>query len=144
MFSHSPSAQTLANAALCDKLTSRHPTPWLLSASGAPAALTRGNPEERRLSIMRDYELLCIVHSDLDENALGEVVKRINGWITDNGGTVVKTDIWGKRQLAYPIRKQKQGQYVLFQVNMAPSTGAILERNLRFQEPVLRFLLSVK
>ena len=93
---------------------------------------------------MRDYELLCVVHADLDENALGEMVKRINGWITDNGGTVVKTDIWGKRQLAYPIRKQKQGQYVLFQVNMAPSAGAILERNLRFQEPVLRFLLSVK
>jgi len=93
---------------------------------------------------MRDYELMCIVHPDLDENALGEVIKRISGWITDNGGAINKTDIWGKRQLAYPIRKQKQGQYVLFQVNMAPTTGAILERNLRIQEPVLRFLLSVK
>jgi small subunit ribosomal protein S6 len=93
---------------------------------------------------MRDYELMCVVHPDLDENALSEMVKRISGWVTDNGGTVVKADVWGKRQLAYPIRKQKQGQYVLFQVNMAPSTGAILARNLRFQEPVLRFLLSVK
>jgi small subunit ribosomal protein S6 len=93
---------------------------------------------------MRDYELMCIVHPDLDENAFSEVVKRISAWITDNGGTVVKTDVWGKRQLAYPIRKQKQGQYVLFQLNMAPTTGAILERNLRIQEPVLRFLLSVK
>jgi small subunit ribosomal protein S6 len=93
---------------------------------------------------MRDYELMCIVHPDLDETALSEVVKRISGWVTDNGGAVVKTDVWGKRQLAYPIRKQKQGQYVLFQLNLAPNTGAILERNLRIQEPVLRFLLSVK
>jgi small subunit ribosomal protein S6 len=93
---------------------------------------------------MRDYELMCVVHPDLDENSLGEMVKRISGWVTDNGGTVVKTDVWGKRQLAYPIRKQKQGQYVLFQVNMAPKTGAVLERNLRFQEQILRFLLSVK
>ena len=93
---------------------------------------------------MRDYELMCIVHPDLDESALGEVIKRISGWITDNGGAINKTDIWGKRQLAYPIRKQKQGQYVLFQVNMTPKTGAVLERNLRIQEPVLRFLLSVK
>ncbi|OGO37984.1 MAG: 30S ribosomal protein S6 [Chloroflexi bacterium RBG_16_57_11] len=93
---------------------------------------------------MREYELMCVVHPDLDENALSEMVKRISGWVTDNGGTVLKADVWGKRQLAYPIRKQKQGQYVLFQVNMAPSTGAILERNLRFQEPILRFLLSVK
>jgi small subunit ribosomal protein S6 len=93
---------------------------------------------------MRDYELMCIVHPDLDESALADMVKRISGWITDAGGAVVKTDVWGKRQLAYPIRKQKQGQYVLFQVNMDPKTGALLERNLRIQEPVLRFLLSVK
>jgi small subunit ribosomal protein S6 len=117
---------------------------WLLSAPGTPTAFTRGNPEERRHSIMRDYELMCIVHPDLDENAFGEMVKRISGWVTDNGGTVVKTDVWGKRPLAYPIRKQKQGQYVVFQLNMSPSTGAILERNMRFQEQILRFLLSVK
>jgi small subunit ribosomal protein S6 len=93
---------------------------------------------------MREYELMCIVHPDLDETAFGEIVMRISGWITDNGGVIIKTDVWGKRPLAYPIRKQKQGQYVLFQVNMAPSTGAILERNLRIQESVLRYLLSVK
>ena len=93
---------------------------------------------------MRTYELVFIVHPDLDENAFNDLVKKVQGWVVDGGGEVSKTDLWGKRRMAYPIRKQKQGQYMLFQVNMAPNTGAILERNLRFQEPILRFLLSAK
>lgn len=93
---------------------------------------------------MRDYELMCVVHADLDETALNEVVQRISSWISDGGGTIVKTELWGKRKLAYPIRKQSQGQYVLFQLTMAPKFGITLERNLRLQEPVLRFMLSAK
>jgi small subunit ribosomal protein S6 len=93
---------------------------------------------------MREYELMYVVHPDLDETALNDIIKRVSGWITDGGGTVDKTDVWGKRPLAYPIRKQAQGQYVLMHVNMDPKLGVSLERNLRFQEPVLRFLLSAK
>jgi len=93
---------------------------------------------------MREYELMCVVHPDLDENALNDVLKRISTWVSDGGGSVVKTEVWGKRQLAYPIRKLTQGQYVLMHLNMAPKFGVTLERNLRFQEPVLRFLLSAK
>jgi small subunit ribosomal protein S6 len=93
---------------------------------------------------MREYELMCVVHPDLDETALNDIIKRVSGWVTDGGGTVDKTDVWGKRPLAYAIRKQAQGQYVLMHLNMDPKLGATLERNLRFQEPVLRFLLSAK
>jgi small subunit ribosomal protein S6 len=93
---------------------------------------------------MREYELMFVVHPDLDETALNDVVTRISSWVTDGGGSVVKTDLWGKRPLAYPVRKQAQGQYVLMQLNLNPTFGATLERNLRFQEPVLRFMLSVK
>lgn len=93
---------------------------------------------------MREYELMCVVHPDLDENALNDVVKRISTWVTDDGGAVVKTEMWGKRPLAYAIRKQAHGQYVLMHLNMDPTRGVNLERNLRFQEPVMRFLLSAK
>jgi small subunit ribosomal protein S6 len=93
---------------------------------------------------MREYELMYVVHPDLDETALNDVIKRISAWITDGGGTVDKTDVWGKRPLAYAIRKQAHGQYVLMQVNMDPKFGVTLERNLRLQEPVMRFLLSAK
>ena len=92
---------------------------------------------------MRDYELIFIVHPDLEETATNEVVERIQGWITEADGTINKVDPWGKRRLAYPIRKQNEGQYFLFNTHIAPSFVSELERNLRFLEPVIRFLISV-
>lgn len=91
---------------------------------------------------MRNYELVFIIHPDLDETSTTDTVEKVSGWITESGGTVTKVDMWGKRQLAYPIRKQKDGQYVLIQAQIDPSFGSELERNLRFQEPVMRFLLT--
>jgi len=91
---------------------------------------------------MREYELIFIVHPDLDETATNEVVERVKSWITEAGGTINKVTPWGKRKLAYPIRKQNDGQYFFFQVEMAPSFIAEMERNLRFQEPVMRFLIT--
>ena len=90
---------------------------------------------------MREYELVFIVHPDLDDTALKDVVEKVSGWITEGGGIVSKVDLWGKRKLAYSIRKQKEGQYVMFNTQMEPTFGATLERNLRFLEPVMRFLL---
>ncbi len=92
---------------------------------------------------MREYELVFIIHPDLDENATNEVVDRVKGWITEAGGTIEKIDPWGKRKLAYPIRKQNEGQYFLVKIHMTPSSVAVLERNLRFVEPVMRFLITV-
>lgn len=93
---------------------------------------------------MREYELIFIVHPDQDENAFKEVIEKVKGWITDAGGQVAKTDLWGKRKLAYPIRKQAEGQYVFMNVKMTPAFSSELERNLRFLEPVMRFLIAVK
>lgn len=91
---------------------------------------------------MRDYELIFIVHPDLDETAVNELVTKVQGWMTDAGGTVTQVDLWGKRKLAYTIRKQKDGQYVLIRAQLKPETCTVIERNLRLTEPVLRFLLS--
>ena len=91
---------------------------------------------------MRDYELVFIVRPDLDDNAFKEVVERVRTWITEAGGAVSKVDLWGKRKLAYAIRKQKEGQYVLMKTQMAPAFSATHERNLRFLEPVMRFLIT--
>ncbi len=92
---------------------------------------------------MRDYELLVVTQPDLDEAALGEVNAKIEGWINEAGGTIKKTDAWGKRRLAYEIRKQRDGVYVLFQVTMPPSYTSELERNLRFVETVMRHMITV-
>ena len=91
---------------------------------------------------MRDYELIFIVHPDLEETATNEVVDRVKEWITEAGGTVDKVDPWGKRKLAYPIRKQNDGQYFLMLVKMAPTFVSEMERNLRFLEPVIRFMIT--
>jgi small subunit ribosomal protein S6 len=91
---------------------------------------------------MRNYELLFIVHPDLDENSLTGVVDKVKAWITDAGGSVSKVDLWGRRRLAYAIRKQREGQYVLVQAQMEPKFGAELDRNLRFLEPVMRYSIT--
>jgi len=91
---------------------------------------------------MRNYEVVFIVNPDLDETALNSLVERVKAWITDAGGTVAKVDLWGRRRMAYIIRKQREGQYVLVQAQLAPSFTAELERNLRFLEPVMRFLIT--
>jgi small subunit ribosomal protein S6 len=91
---------------------------------------------------MRNYEVVFIVNPELDETALNGLVDRVKAWITDAGGTVAKVDLWGRRRMAYLIRKQREGQYVLVEAQMAPSFTAELERNLRFLEPVMRFLIT--
>ena len=92
---------------------------------------------------MRDYEVVFIVHPDLDESSFNEVVKRVTEWITEaDGGTVSKVDLWGKRELAYPISQKNEGQYVLLETQMAPSFCVTLERNMRYQESIMRFLVA--
>ncbi len=93
---------------------------------------------------MREYEMVFIVRSDLDEEAFNEVVEKVKGWISEPGGQVTKVDLWGKRRLAYPIRKQVDGQYVLMNMKMSPAINSELERNLRFLEPVIRYLILTK
>ncbi len=93
---------------------------------------------------MRSYEVVLIVNPELDENALKGVTDRVQSWITDSGGSVDRVDQWGKRRMAYPIRKQREGQYVYFEAQFAPSYSAELERNLRFLEPVMRFSVISK
>ena len=91
---------------------------------------------------MRDYEVVLIIHPDLEEAAFGEITEQVSSWITESGGTVSKTDIWGKRQLAYPIQKLNEGQYVLLESQMDPTFCTTLERNMRFVEPILRFMVT--
>jgi small subunit ribosomal protein S6 len=91
---------------------------------------------------MREYEIVFIAHPDLEESALNDVAEKVKGWVTEAGGTILKADFWGRRRLAYAIRKQKEGQYILLKVQLAPTSVAAIERNLRFQEPVLRFVIS--
>lgn len=90
---------------------------------------------------MRKYELVCIVQPDLDETAFKGAVERVQGWVTETGGSVDKVEVWGRRRLSYPIRKQRDGQYVLMNISLDPKSASGLERNIRYLETVLRHLL---
>jgi len=92
---------------------------------------------------MRNYELVCILQPDLDETAFNEAIEKIKSWISDAAGAVEKVDAWGKRKLAYLIRKQSEGQYVLFKIALPAEATKELERNIRFLEPVMRHMLIV-
>lgn len=92
---------------------------------------------------MNTYELVCIIHPDLDDNAFKGIIEKVSGWVSEAGGNVDKVEPWGRRRMAYSIRKQREGQYVLFNISMLPSAAAGLEKNISFQESVLRSMLIV-
>lgn len=91
---------------------------------------------------MRHYEIIYIAHPELDEAAFKELNERVAGWITDAGGTLTKANIWGKKQLAYPIRKKIEGNYVYLEADLNPEICATVERNFNLVESVLRFLIT--
>jgi len=88
---------------------------------------------------VRQYEVIFIVHPDLDDDALNEVIDRVSSWISDEDGEITNTELWGKRKLAYPIRKQPEGIYVVMQTKMTMTADSQLERNLSYLEPVMRY-----
>ena len=91
---------------------------------------------------MCHYELVCIVHPDLDEAAFTGVIEKVKGWVTDTSGTVDKVEIWGRRRMAYAIKKHREGQYVLFNLSLEPTATAAMDQNLRFLEPVIRYMIT--
>jgi small subunit ribosomal protein S6 len=90
---------------------------------------------------VRSYELIFIVHPELEGDALTAVTERVTGLVERNGGKVTQIEPWGPRRLAYPIRKQWEGQYVLLRLELESRGVAGLERDLRLVEPVLRHLI---
>ncbi len=93
---------------------------------------------------MRDYEVLYIVRSDLDDDKVQDIVKRVNSLIGRSGGSTEQTSLWGKRKLAYEVKHQKEGSYVLQDFKVEPDRLPELEAGLKITEEVLRPLIVRK
>ena len=93
---------------------------------------------------MRDYEVLYIVRADLDDDKVQDAVKRVNTLIERSGGTIERTNLWGKRKLAYEVKHQKEGSYVLQDFKLDPDRVPELEAALKITEEVLRHLIVRK
>jgi len=93
---------------------------------------------------LRDYEVLYIVRADLDDDKIQDAVKRVNTLIERSGGTPDGTNLWGKRKLAYDVKHQKEGSYVLQDFHLDPDRVPELEASLKITEEVLRHLIVRK
>ena len=93
---------------------------------------------------MRQYELILIIQPDLDEEATNSVIDRVKTLITENSGEILKTDLWGSKQLAYEIQDFRDGYYVYMEVEFSPEFGTELNQNLRYVEPIIRYMLTRK
>ncbi|RKU17593.1 30S ribosomal protein S6 [Candidatus Poribacteria bacterium] len=89
---------------------------------------------------MNPYELLLIITPDHDENEAEALTNQVKG-IIEGGGTLLKVDPWGKKRLAYPIRKRSEGYYVLYIFECVPSFVAELNQSLHVIEAILRYMV---
>jgi small subunit ribosomal protein S6 len=90
---------------------------------------------------LRDYELVVVIDPEIDEEKLSATLDRISQFVTTRGGEVIDVDRWGKRKLAYPIKRRSEGDYVITHFRLEPAQAAELEAGLRLSEEVLRHLL---
>jgi small subunit ribosomal protein S6 len=93
---------------------------------------------------LRDYEVLYIVRADLDDDKVQDIIKRVNTLIEKADGSLERTNIWGKRKLAYEVKHQKEGAYVLQDFQIGPDRIPELEAALKITEEVLRHLIVRK
>ena len=90
---------------------------------------------------LRDYEMVIVISPELDEDKFNAALDGISKLITDIGGVVSEIKQWGKRKLAYPIKKFSEGNYILTRLQLQPAMGKELEVKLQISEDVLRHLL---
>jgi small subunit ribosomal protein S6 len=93
---------------------------------------------------MPSYETLCIFHPELPEARVKELTAWVQKIVEGANGTVVRADEWGMRDLAHLIKKQRRGYYLRLEYDAPGATVKELERNLRINENVLRFLSTVR
>ncbi len=90
---------------------------------------------------MQKYETMYILQSQLEEEKTEELIEKFKSIVEREGGEVSNLDKWGKRKLAYEVKKQKEGFYVLMNYT-APSNACFeLERSFKIAEEVLRYLI---
>ena len=90
---------------------------------------------------MNQYEVAVLYHPDLEVD-LGKGAARVEKIFTDNGGKIVNTDNWGKRKLAYNVKKQDYAVYVFYTVELPAANVQKVESTLNITDEVLRFLIT--
>jgi small subunit ribosomal protein S6 len=90
---------------------------------------------------VREYEIVYIFDPVMTEDQVNEKLEKFHKQITDAGGEITAVDHWGKRQLAYPINKKTSGYYVVVQFTAEATALPEMERRLKLDEELVRYLI---
>lgn len=93
---------------------------------------------------METYELVVIINPTYDEERREGALKIIADLIKNKGGEVISQDMWGRKELSYPIKKHKEGVYVLFTFNVGKTEINDLDYKVKINDDVIRHLLVKK
>ena len=88
---------------------------------------------------MKKYETIFILNPDLDEEQTQSTIEKVKGIITQANGEIIKSEDWGKRKLAYLVKKKDKGHYILIHFSGSPALLSELERNFRVMDAVIKF-----
>ncbi len=89
---------------------------------------------------MREYELTVLIHPDLEAD-IEPALKKVRDIVTQNKGTIVSEDNWGKKRLAYAINGEDFGVYVYFEIMLPAEANAKVQSTLNITDEVIRYLL---
>jgi small subunit ribosomal protein S6 len=87
---------------------------------------------------MRQYELMVILDPELDDRTVQPSLDKFLKVVTTDGGTIDTIDVWGRRRLAYEIKKKSEGIYAVVNFTSEPATAKELDRQLGLNESVMR------
>ncbi len=93
---------------------------------------------------MRQYETMFVLRPEFDKEQAQAQVARFVAVIENNGGTIEKVSDWGKRRLAYEVKKYREGIYTLINFQSEAAVATELERNFKISEDVIRYLIVRK
>lgn len=122
-----------------------------MDADDRPAALRRTEGAGDLFSerngaevVLHEYELVVVMDPEIPEEDVPAAIERVTTAITSRGGAVDDVQPWGRRKLAYPIKRHMEGNYILSNIRLDPARAHELESNLMISEEVLRHLLIRK
>lgn len=93
---------------------------------------------------MHEYELVVVMNPEIAEEDVPAAIDRVTAAVTGRGGEVAEVSPWGRRKLAYPIKRHLEGNYVVTQIRLDPARAHELESGFAISEEILRHLLIRK
>jgi small subunit ribosomal protein S6 len=99
------------------------------------------NPKKGEPAALYNYEVALIIRPEMEEEGQSALIERLGELLTSEGGEVTDVETWGRRRLAYPIRKVQEGHYYFIQGQFAASVLPELERTIKLNDDILRHMV---